>query len=91
MHEHLHVRVGKHPREWGGVQAGGFVERIEHLRVNALGAIGVRHGHRDQAELGLVAALGHELGVDGHPSVLGGPLGYRCAHVSNVSAPARPG
>ena len=40
--------------------------------------VGDRHLH--QAQLRLVAALGHELGVDGQAAVLGGAVGQRLDH-----------
>ena len=43
-------------------------------------ALGIGHGHLDQAEQSLVAPLGHELRVDCYPPTLGGALGQLCDH-----------
>ena len=68
VHDHLDRGVGQHARERGGVGRI-VVERVDDLGAHAVGRVGVGHRHLRQAQLRLVAALGHELRVDRYTSV----------------------
>ncbi len=73
VHDHLDRGVGQHARERAGVELVG--DRVQHLGADAVLALVVGHRDLDQAQLRLVAPLGHELGVDRQPAVLGGAVG----------------
>ena len=55
MHQDLHVRVREHAGEGGEVELA--LERVEDLGTHPVLGIRVRHGHLNQAEQRLVAAL----------------------------------
>ena len=75
----LDVGVGEHARERLRVRRV-VAERVDHLGAHAVGRVGVGHRHLGQAQQRLVAALGHELGVDRHAPVGGGALCQRRGH-----------
>ena len=81
MEDHLDIRIGEHAGERGGVEAR---EGIEELRAHA--ALGRVDRDLHQAEERYVAALGHELRVDGDPASAAGLRGQRGIGAAHAGA-----
>ena len=85
MQDDLDRRVGEHLGQRRGVER--IVgERVQQRDVAALGVVAGQR-HLDQAELGAVAPLAHELGVDAEASRFAGAAGDVGCTVRHTAGP----